>query len=45
MRSTSRKNYGKMDLFRIIHDGAPDQGIPTVVWTLDDSPEAWLQPV
>ena len=23
-------------LFKIIHDGSPDQGIPTVVWTLDD---------
>jgi glutamate decarboxylase len=26
-----------MDLFKIIHDGAPDQGIPTVVWTLNDN--------
>ena len=23
-------------LFKIIHDGSPDQGIPTVVWTLED---------
>ena len=27
----------EMDLFKIIHHGAPDQGIPTVVWTLDDN--------
>ena len=29
----------EMDLFKIIHDGAPDQGIPTVVWTLEDNPK------
>jgi len=29
----------EMDLFKIIHDGAPDQGIPTVVWTLDENPK------
>jgi glutamate decarboxylase len=29
----------EMDLFKIIHHGAPDQGIPTVVWTLDENPD------